>query len=236
MQDVGGDQDGLAHPAQFLQQFADLDAGPRVEAGRGLVEQQDLGIVQQHPGDREPLLHAPAQAVDLAFGLVDEVGQVEHVLHDGPSGGAVDAVAAREELQVLTDEHVVVGAHEVRHVADDRPDQVVLVADGLAVDAGLAPAGLEQRRENLDRRGLARAVGADEAEALALLDGEVQVVQRHEVAVLPGEVDRLDHRHGWRPDLRRGVLRRWSGRTERDAARGRRPSRARGEAGSTARR
>jgi len=37
-QDVAGDQDGLARGPQVLQQRADLDAGPRVQAGRRLVE------------------------------------------------------------------------------------------------------------------------------------------------------------------------------------------------------
>src|SRR5690606_19068620 len=68
-------------------------------------------------------------------------------------------------------------------------------ADGQAVDAGLAPGGLEQRGEDLDGRGLAGAVGPDESEAVALLDLEVEVRQRHQLAVTLGQVDGVDHRH-----------------------------------------
>ena len=60
---------------------------------------------------------------------------------------------------------------------------------------------MEQRREDLDRRGFARAVGADEAEAVARLDLEVQIRQRHERAVALGEVDGFDN--GWHGGLYR---------------------------------
>ena len=61
-QDVRGDQDRLAHPVQFLEQLADLDAGPRVQAAGRLVQQQHLRIVQQHAGQAQPLLHAARQS------------------------------------------------------------------------------------------------------------------------------------------------------------------------------
>src|SRR5439155_13095820 len=68
-----------------------------------------------------------------------------------------------------------------------------LVADHQVRDARFAPRRLEQRGEDLDGGGLAGAVGADEAEAVALVDLEVEVRQRDQRAVALGEVDGLDY-------------------------------------------
>ena len=65
--------------------------------------------------------------------------------------------------------------------------------DRVAADVGLAPGRREERREDPDRRRLAGAVGADEAEQVALLEFQVERLQGEEVAVFLGEVDRLDH-------------------------------------------
>jgi hypothetical protein len=50
-----------------------------------------------------------------------------------------------------------------------------LVAHDLIADARFAPGRLEQRREDFDGRGFARAVGPDEAEAVAIVEFEVEV-------------------------------------------------------------
>ncbi len=196
VEDVRRDQDRLAHPFEFFEQLADLDAGAGVEAGRGLVHQQDLGVVQEHAGDAETLLHAAAEGRDLGGLLVGQFGEFEDVGDDFFALRAVDVVGGREELQVFVDDHVLVRAHEVGDISDERADLAVLVADGEPVDLGLAGRGLEEGGEDLDGGGFARAVGADEAEAVALVDGEVQGVERDEVVVALGQVDRFDHGHG----------------------------------------
>ena len=61
VQNVAGDEDRLPHPLQCLEQFADLDSRPRVETGGRFVQQQQIGIVQQHAGQCEPLFHAARQ-------------------------------------------------------------------------------------------------------------------------------------------------------------------------------
>jgi hypothetical protein len=52
------DQIVLPIRLELLEQLADLDPRPRVEAGRRLVQQQHLRVVQEHPRDAQPLLHA----------------------------------------------------------------------------------------------------------------------------------------------------------------------------------
>jgi hypothetical protein len=43
-------------------------AGLRVEAGGGLVEQHQVRLVHQRPGDRQAALHAARQRLDLVLG------------------------------------------------------------------------------------------------------------------------------------------------------------------------
>ena len=110
----------------------------------------------------------------------------------------MDCVGGGEELEVFEDDHVFVGAHEVRDVADEWSDLAVLVADGFAVDHCLASGWFEECGEDFDGGGFACAVWADESEAVALFDGEVEVFECAEFAVVFTEVDGFDHWHdGW---------------------------------------
>ena len=196
MEDVAGDDDGLPHAPQFLEQFTHLNARAWIETRCGLIHQEHLRIVQQHASHAEALLHAAAQTVHLCVGLVVEIGEIKDIADGAFALIAVNPIARCKELQVLVDQHVVVRAHEVRYKSDDRANQWVLVADGLSVNPRFAPRGLQKRRQNLDGGGLAGAVGTDEPAARAFIDLQVEVVQCDQVTVLLGEVDRLDHRHG----------------------------------------
>ena len=51
----------LPSVAQLAEELSKLDPGPRVQAGRGLVEEQDLRVVDEGVGEAQPLLHAPRQ-------------------------------------------------------------------------------------------------------------------------------------------------------------------------------
>ena len=67
----------LLEPVQPVPQHV---AGLRVEAGRRLVEQQQLGLVDQRPGDREPPLHAARQRLDPLVGPVAELHELEQLV------------------------------------------------------------------------------------------------------------------------------------------------------------
>ncbi len=53
---VGGEQNGALLAAQIEDQFVNLEARLRIEAGRRFVEKQHLRIVEQGQGQREALL------------------------------------------------------------------------------------------------------------------------------------------------------------------------------------
>ena len=69
-------------------------------------------------------------------------------------------------------------------------------AGRLAEQRGLAVGLLGDAEEDLDERGLARAVLAEQAVDLALLDRERDALERLDAAVVLAELARLDDRHG----------------------------------------
>ena len=64
-----GQQDGPATLAQVADDVPELAAGLGVQAGRRLVEEQDLGVADQGDRDREPLLLASGKLLDEGIGL-----------------------------------------------------------------------------------------------------------------------------------------------------------------------
>jgi hypothetical protein len=76
--EVRGDDDGGAAFGQRRDAAPELAARQRVGAAGGLVQEQDLGLVQQAGGHGQALLVAAGQ---LAAGRVEFMGQVELPQH-----------------------------------------------------------------------------------------------------------------------------------------------------------
>ena len=100
-QDVRAHHDAHAVVGDLAQDVAELPARERIEAVGGLVEQQQLGLVDHRARDREALAHALAHLADQRVGLAR---QVERARADGVTrllrGGVVLPVALGEEAQV----------------------------------------------------------------------------------------------------------------------------------------
>ena len=86
-EDVAPDEDRLAERAQLAEQLAQLDPGPRVEAGRRLVEEQHRRVVDQGVGEAQPLLHPARQALDVRVALLAEVDELQEVADHPPPAG-----------------------------------------------------------------------------------------------------------------------------------------------------
>ena len=93
-----------------------------------------------------------------------------------------------------------VDAGVVRHEAGDPPHLLRLVDDRVAADARVAALRRVQRRQDAHRRRLAGAVRADEAEHLAALDAERDVVHgAHAVEVADEPVELRASPRSWLP-------------------------------------
>ena len=94
---------------------AELEDAGRVEAVRGLVQDQQLGVGQQAAGDAEPLAHAERVAADAVVGALAQADPLERRVDPAVRLG----LARRgDDLEVLA-----AGQERVEaRLLDDRPD------------------------------------------------------------------------------------------------------------------
>ena len=83
-------------------------------------------------------------------------------------------VEAAEQIQRFADREFFGQLGLLQRDADALLDGLVVAAPLHAQDFDFAAGGREQPFEDLDRGGLAGAVGAEQAEAFALLDGQIE--------------------------------------------------------------
>ena len=171
-EDVGGDEEGFALLGEDADEVLEFDAGFGVEAGGRFVEDEELGVWEEHAAKAEALAHAFAEFVDGAVGEGGEVGEVEDLFDAGAALGAAEAVGAGEEVEVFEDVHVGVGSVVVGHPADDLADGGGFANDVMAGDADAAAAGSLEGSHHAPGGGFAGAVGTDETDDLAGKDVE----------------------------------------------------------------
>src|SRR5665647_3314657 len=174
---VGGVED--RHPLVAQRQDAVKDGPPalRVDPHRGLVEVQDLGPVQQRHADVDAALHAAAELLDPVLLAVGQRDQLEDLVDAFPERIAGEAVHAAPEDEVLAGAHVGVQSDVLGDDADDLFDGLRLADDRMPGDARVAAARPKQTAQHRDGGALAGAVGAEQAEDLALGDVEAHAVE-----------------------------------------------------------
>ncbi len=121
-----------------------------------------------------------------------EVDHLEHLAHPRRDDPGVDAVQLGVQAEVLLGGEVAVERLVLEDEADVPADVVALGGDVEAAHAGGAGGGPRERAEHVDRRALAGAVGAEEAEDLAASDGERDAADGLDLAVGLGELVDLD--------------------------------------------
>jgi hypothetical protein len=143
-------------------------------------------------GARAPLLPAAGQRAGELFRARGEAQPLEPFAHAAPA--VLNAVDARDEVEVLLDREVLVEAEPLGHVADAALDIGRLRAQIEAEGGPATLVGREQPAEHADRRRLAAAVRAEEADDAPARDGEIDVVHHRAPAVALGESAHLDRR------------------------------------------
>ena len=143
-------------------------AADRVEAGRRLVEEDDLRAVHERGGEVEAALHAAGVRLHAAVGGVLEVDDLEQAADALLRLARGHAVEPRLQRQQLAAGLEVVEPRLLQRDADAAADGGGLTGDIEAGDLRAARGGAEQRRQHADGGRLAGAVGAEEAEDLPL--------------------------------------------------------------------
>ncbi len=179
---MGADEDGVAGFGKVVDEGPECSPRDGVHARGGLVQEEDRRIVQDGAAQRQPLFPAAGERSGHGGTAVGQVGHFKHVLLALGAHGLRHAVHAGEEIDVLFHRKVVVERELLRHVADVLADFLGLRSHVEPVDGRLPRGGRQQAAEHADGSGLARAVGSEEAENLALGHLERDVVHGHEGA------------------------------------------------------
>ena len=152
--------------AEALHDVPQLQAALRIEAGRRLVEKEDVGIADQRAGDGEPLLLAAGEFADARVALLIEREIAQQLL-----GVVPVAIERAEEPQRLEHGELLGELRFLQRDADALAQLALVLAPRQAEDLDVAGVGRGQAFEDLDRRRLPRAVRPEEAEAFAARDG-----------------------------------------------------------------
>ena len=154
-----------------VDQLPELPARERIDAGRRLVEDQKIGVVDERAAEPELLAHAARQLARQAVGERRQARAVQQVGDAHLALGAVLAEEAREELDVLA--HAEVGievlAEPLRHVGDARADLRAVARVRHVAAEHLDRAGLNAlgAGDDAQQRRLSHAVGTDQADEAA---------------------------------------------------------------------
>src|SRR5216117_4067838 len=193
-------------PGRRHQRFHDRGLVRGAHARRRLVEQDDLGPQRERRRDVEQLLVALRQVSGEGVEFVaqaKQLGDLERLaLHvavarerreqsgAAPEPGDDGGLQGLEHREVREDVDQLERAGHAEPSEPHRPEPV----DLLLLEAHRAGAGRREPGQDVDQRGLAGAVGADDRDELAGGDAEAHPVEGAELAVeLPEPLGDQDH-------------------------------------------
>ena len=142
----------------------------RVQAGRRLVEEQDARVVHQRAGDDQPLRHAAGVVVDAVVAAPLQPELREHLARAAVALAPPVAEVRGVEREVLQSAQRSIEVGALGHDRDPQLGRDRVGDDVHAVDHHAPRRRPDARRQRPDRRRLARAVGPEQPEDLALLD------------------------------------------------------------------
>ena len=157
--------------AQLPQQRHDLLLGFYVNAGEGLVEQNHLAVLGQRPGQKHPFFLAAGQLADLPFAEVGHIHPRQRRLHrlviggPGPAQQPHMAVASHHHHVFHQHREIPVHLFRLRHIGHQIAPQHL--PDRHTEHANVAPGQAHEAHDRFEQRGLPRAIGPDESQAVA---------------------------------------------------------------------
>ena len=200
---VGREDHRAAGRADLRDQVPDQHRVDRVEAGERLVEHAQLGVAQERGGELHLLAHTLAQALHVLIRGFSQTNTLE------PAQRSRSGVAAAEALELAeVDHHVddlLLGV-ETTLLGQIGEAIQVLSFERLAEELDATGVGAHDVHDHADRRGLAGAVRAEQAEDLAWSNLERNGGERYFFAVAFPDVFQEEHAHGRQPPIMRQIL------------------------------
>src|SRR5262249_44965799 len=177
---VRGDKDRRAEIGEAIDDLPECSAGERIHAGCGFVQEEDAGLVHDGGAEGDALLPPPRQTPGYQLLLALESRERQSPMTPGRPIRVRNAIDASKERQVFFDAQIVIQREFLGHVPDLLADGLRAQAAGLPRQLHLARGWSKESAPHLDRGGLARAVGAEQAVDLAVLDVNVDVLHSSE--------------------------------------------------------
>ncbi len=174
---------------QTQQQGLHLLASKGVEGAEGLVEQQQLRLGGQRPGDADPLALTAGELPDrLGVGLLQP-----HLAQHGQRAGL--AFAARHAGKLQAEGNVVqyVAPGQQAIVLKHHPSLGAGAAHRPPLQSDGALLGALKTGDEVEQGGLAAAGGAEHHHQLARIQGQVDVVEDSAPGVIGTKVSELQH-------------------------------------------
>jgi hypothetical protein len=202
VQVLGGEQDGGSGGNAVLDHLPEAQPAAGVEAGRGLVEEDHGRAGDERGGQVQAAAHASGVGLDRSVGGVQQVEALEEVRGSRLRLALGQVVEASDHDEVLGARQVLVDRRVLAGEADPRPQRSRVVDHVETGDPGATAVGREERGQDPDRRRLAGAIRAQQAEHGAGLDRQVDPAQRLDVLVgltQPTGLDRQSTRHEPQP-------------------------------------
>jgi hypothetical protein len=149
---VAGEQDGDTSHGSFGQNLAHLIDTPRVQAGEGLIKDQQRGVMHERGGELHPLLVAVRQRVEPGGFTVAQAEAAQPVAGGGARRLGGHVVQPAQVLDLVGDGHARVQAAFLGHVAEPAAG---ILGQRSAVPAHLAAVQRDHAEDRAHRGGLA---------------------------------------------------------------------------------
>jgi hypothetical protein len=175
MNDMGGEDDRRPRRRFLADQLLETPLVDRIEAGEGLVEHHQLGLVDDRPEDLDRLRHALRQGLDRLVDIIAEPVLGQQYL--GPLAADVERQAAERahEGDRLLGGHRRIEPALLRQIANHlgRLERTFAAEQG-----AMALIGLDDSEQHSQRGGLAGAVGAEDSVDASFRNRDVDSAHR----------------------------------------------------------
>ena len=189
--------------AQVGKAIPDGAARHGIEAGCRLVEEEQPWLVEQGLRDLQTANHAAGVGARQPVARIGKP-HVRQRLADTRLAIAVRPGGhrgRRKDQKILVAGQAAVRRERLWHVADDTPDLARLAHEVEAIDLRRTRGRRQERRQHLERRRFARAIGAEQAEDLPFFDAQYHIVHRRHRAEAFGQSLYFENRAHHRPSI-----------------------------------
>ena len=191
---MGGENDGGSLPGNVADDVEDVVAALGIDPHGRLIEQQGLGLMHQPNGQIQAPLHAAGESRDRFAGAVRQAHAFQQLLCIFLQSGPRYAVQTTPEAKVFPSAELLVQGQVLGNQTQQAFGRPRRLPQIVVLDAHRALVRPQEPRDHADRRGLAGAVGAQQAEQLALRNREGNAVHGLQRAKPLGQV--FDGNHG----------------------------------------